>query len=256
MSEEYKEDDIQKQWKAVRLFLKERVLSGEIPQESKDMRPKAVYEKYKDDIKFDYSNKQVSEKFSRMLRSLRNKQKDGDLENEDKPAVIMWAKSAAKQYIKKCFRSKTIPANYEDAEKIWKEHCEKQPSFARMKYDSAFVRRLKAARDDYLAKSARCEKDLEAFRVAKKNHPTPEFNSRGEPQWNGSKAQQLLKEIVAKGEHLGDHTKPAKIWEATEAFQVYSLDMFRDHIYQEERLLKFQNYVESLKKRKFDELQY
>jgi hypothetical protein len=48
--------------------------------------------------------------------------------------------------------------------------------------DGAFVRCLKTLRDDYLKKVQRCQEDLEAFNIAKKNHPTPELNVCGEPQ--------------------------------------------------------------------------
>jgi hypothetical protein len=100
----------------------------------------------------------------------------------------------------------------------------------------------------------RCQRDLEAYNAAIKNHPTPEFNIRGEPQWNGSVAQKLLKEAILKGEH--DVFFPQGLWEQTKEYQVYSLRTFRDHIYQEQRLLKFRNYVQQIRKRKFDELQY
>jgi hypothetical protein len=109
-------------------------------------------------------------------------------------------------------------------------------------------------RDDYLKKVDRCQTDQEAFNIAKKNHPTPELNSRGEPQWHGSAAQKLLKETVEAGEHKG--VKPKKLWQSRPEYQVYSLDTFRDHIYQEGRLLKFRNYVHLLKQKKINELQF
>ena len=123
-----------------------------------------------------------------------------------------------------------------------------------MAFDDAFVRRLKAVRDDYLKKVKRRDDDLAAFQAAKANHPTPEFNSRGEPQWHGSQAQKDLKELVAKGLH--EKKKPKELWEKSKAFQVYGLDTFRDHIYQEERLIKFNNYLAALKQKKLDKLQY
>ena len=125
---------------------------------------------------------------------------------------------------------------------------------AAMEMDNAFSRRLAAVRDDYVKKVARRNKDHEAYLIAKRNHPTPELNSRGEPQWNGSDAQKLLKELVASGGHTG--VKPQQLWEQRQEYQVYSLQTFRDHIYQEERLLKFNNYLGYTKKRKIEALQY
>ena len=190
-----------------------------------------------------------------MLRTLRKKHRDGDLENEDANAlkVIVWAKSAAKQFLKKCFREKVIPPDYKDAKQVWKDHCESHRAFARMSCDDAFVRRLGTVRDDYVKKLGRMRKDLLAHVKAKKNHPTPELNFRGEPQWHGSKAQRLLKELVAQGQHVAK--KPKDLHAKNAEFKVYSLQTFRDHIYQEERLLKFNRYVDGLKQGKIDELQ-
>ena len=249
------------QWTLVRSALKAGILANEIPTEGTEMRPKQVWEKYialdSPDMRcVDYKDKSAREKFGRMLRSLRKKHKDGDLENEDANAqkVILWAKSAAKQFLKKCFRDKVISPDYKSAKLVWDGHCKNQRAFARMNCDDAFARRLGTVRDDYLKKLSRMRADLKAFVKAKKNHPTPEFNSRGEPQWHGSRAQQLLKVMVAEGKHVGK--EPKILYSKTEEFRVYSLQTFRDHIYQEERLLKFNRYVESLKQEKIDGLQY
>jgi hypothetical protein len=90
--------------------------------------------------------------------------------------------------------------------------------------------------------------------VAKMNHPTPSLNWHGEPQWHGSEAQRLLKELIVRDEHIGK--QPKELWLKKKEFQIYSLKTFRDHIYQEKRLRKFNQYVEHLKKEKLDELQY
>ena len=265
MSEPEADDETgptKEQWLAVRKALKAGILANEIPVEPTEMRPKQVWQKYVDlnnqaIITFvDYTNKSVREKFGRILRTVRKKHSDGDLENEDVNAlkVIVWAKSAAKQFLKKCFRDKAIRPDYKDAKVVWKDHCENHPAFARMMCDDAFVRRLGTVRDDYLKKLSRMRADLKAFVKAKKNHPTPKFNSRGEPQWHGSRAQQLLKKMVSEGKHKGK--EPKVLYSKTEEFRVYSLQTFRDHIYQEERLLKFNKYVQSLKQEKVDQLQW
>jgi len=247
------------EWTLVRKALKNGLLSNEIPAEPTEMRPKEVWQKYVDHPDMgcvDYTNKQVRDKYTRILRSLRKKHKDGDLENEDMNAlkVIVWAKSAAKQFLKKCFREKVISPDYKDAKKVWKDHCENHRAFARMSCDDAFVRRLGTVREDYIKKLARMMSDLKAHDIAKKNHPTPEFNIRGEPQWHGSAAQRRLKAMVAEGKHEGK--EPKSLYLDAADFQVYSLQTFRDHIYQEERLLKFNRYVEGLQQAKKEKLQY
>jgi len=261
MSNQDPEEVTKDQWQAVRLVLKTGLLTKEIPLESVAMRPKQVWEKYINDnntsVQFiDYKVVPVRDKFTRILRSLRKKHADGDLENEDlnAPKVLEWGKSAAKQYLKKCFREKAIAADYKAPQQVWKDHCENHAAFARMKYDEAFTRRLNTVRNDYIKKRDRMRNDLKAYIKAKKNHPTPELNARGEPQWNGSIAQKMLKEIVQNGEHKG--VDPSVIWAGKAEFKVYSKQTFRDHIYQEERLLKFNNYVAGLRKEKFEKLQY
>jgi hypothetical protein len=253
MSKDIQDEEItQKKWKAVRGLLKEALLAEEIPLASMELRPKVVFEKYMGNPAF--KDIPYGDKFTRILRLLRKKHMNGDLQNEDKPKVIEWSKSAAKQVLKQYFREGTISSNYQDAKLVWRDHCKDNSAFKRMQCDTAFVRRLKTVRDDYLKKVKRCQKDLEAFNIAKKNHPTPETNRRGEPQWNGSVAQQLLKELVKGEKHL--EVEPHDIWISKGEYQVYSLQTFRDHIYQEQRLLKFQYYIGSLKKQKVETLQY
>lgn len=253
------ETDEQAKWRLARDFLKAVILSGEVPIEPTEMKPKQVWNKYRtasvDAIAWiDYGDKPTREKFTRMVRALRKKHKDGDLQNDGKKQVIVWSKSAAKQFLKKCFREQVISIDYKDAKSVWEQHCKDCHEFKRLKYDDAFVRRLGAVRDDYVKKVERCQKDLEAYKIAKANHPTPEFNSRGEPQWSGSDAQQLLKKMIADGGHV--KIEPKVLWRQREEYQLYSLQTFRDHIYQEERLLKLQNYLSLLRKKRVDALQY
>ena len=160
--------------------------------------PEAVYLQFGDRAEFDvvdYDDKQVQAKFSRLLLSLRKKHLDGDLLNENSPDEVVWQKSAAKQYLKKCFRQKTISVDFTDHEQVWKDFCKDHRAFARMKYNESFKRRLDGVRKDYEKKLARAEEDLRAFEAAKKNHPTPPLNHRGEPQWHGSEAEKLRSDI-------------------------------------------------------------
>ena len=254
MSSAANQESTEEQWKAVRGLLKEALLAGKIPLESKEMPPKSVFALYKDTNDPVIAGIVYGDKFTRMLRALRKKHKNGDLQNEDKPKAIEWSKSAAKQFLKKCFRDETISANYQDAKQVWTDHCKDDNAFKRMQCNDAFVRRLKSVRNDHLKKVERCQKDLEAYNNAKKNHPTPALNIRGEPQWHGSAAQNFLKESVEAGQHK--EVEPKELWESKPEYQVYALKTFRDHIYQEGRLRKFSHYVDLLKKKKIDELQY
>ena len=127
-------------WKTLRAFLKELLLTGAIPAEPKEMRPKAVYLHYQDHSEFqavDYDDQQIKAKFGRLLLSLRKKHLNGDLVNENSPDQVVWQKSAAKQFLKKCFRQNVISVNFVDHEQVWNAHCKNHKAFARMKYDEA-----------------------------------------------------------------------------------------------------------------------
>ena len=245
-------------WKEVRGKLKAALLAGNIPVEPREMRPKEVFQTlFADCEAVDYTDHKVKEKFCRMLRTLRSKHKNGDLENEEKATKpIEWAKSAAKHVLRQWFRDSIISISFEnkEIEQIWKDHCKDHAAFKKMKFDEAFIRRIKSVRDDHVKKVKRCEEDLKAYTAAKLNHPTPQFNHRGEPQWNGSEAQKQLKELIASGGHI--EKEPKELWAGNTEFRKYLLKSFRDHIYQEQRLQKFNRYVESLKQQKINALQY
>jgi hypothetical protein len=84
----------------------------------------------------------------------------GDLQKKEKPKVIEWSKSAAKQVSKQYFREETISSNYQDAKLVWRDHCKDNCAFKRMQCDTAFVWRLKTEQDDYWKKVERCQKNL------------------------------------------------------------------------------------------------
>jgi hypothetical protein len=96
-----------------------------------------------------------------------------------------------------------------------------------------------------LSKLQRAALDQASFDDFRANHPEKDFNSRGEPRWEGSAAQKQLKEDVSNQFHW-DKT-PKELFNNPER-QVYrdhfgdeGLQYFRNHIYQEERLAKFEN---------------
>jgi hypothetical protein len=110
-----------------------------------------------------------------------------------------------------------------------------------MKYDENFTRRLRGVLSDFQSKKKRAEQDQESYDDFRANHPEKATNHRGEPRWEGSEAQRQLKEDIANQYHW-DKT-PKELWEHPErtVYKDLPLTVFRDHIYQEERLIKHQN---------------
>lgn len=244
-------------WKncRARLLLERALHCGDIPRDSKDMGPRAVFDKFKDHP--DFRGMVYDATFGRRLRDLRKQQ--GKSIEPTKEVHIDWKNSAAKQVLKDYFKQKTIPLNYCDKHGvgfryIWDTYCKNHPAFVGMECDETFNRRLRSVRDDYVRKDERAEKDLDAFLTFIKNHPRPSHNHRGEPQWDGSDAQRLLKEDMAIRKNL-QYAKPSDFHDSRPEYGFYGKDCFRQHIHQEKRLIKFNNFVTHKRQEKLDKQQ-
>jgi len=69
----------------------------------------------------------------------------------------------------------------------------------------------------------------------------PLFNHWGEPRWDGSEAQRLLKEDIANGKHEG--IQPLELWRSRQEYHSTDSNRFRQHIYQEIRTVKFKKQI-------------
>ena len=94
--------------------------------------------------------------------------------------------------------------------------------------------------------------DKKAFLNFRENHPRPDLNYRGEPQWDGSDAQRLLKEDMTAGKHLKYDT-PSEFRDSRPEYQTYNKKVFRGHIHQEVRLRKLYNLIEEKREEKKEE---
>ena len=110
-----------------------------------------------------------------------------------------------------------------------------------MKFGDTFKRRLAALRTLVNRDKKRAGEDLQELLKAIQNHPPPINNHRGEPQWNGSRAQELLKEDVEAGEHT--RKLPMELWGKRPEYKPYK-KIFKDKIYQE---VKTRKYLHTLK---------
>jgi hypothetical protein len=175
--------------------------------------------------------------------------KRNNKEKKKKQPWEPWAKSKAKQQLKNWFRDGTIPLDYSETigpRAVWDAHCVGHPLFgaAGMDYgDDLFTDHLRAVKNDVISKIKRADLDQEAFNNFRANHPVKATNHREEPRWEGSEAQRQLKEDVANQYHCDK--APQVLWNDPEraCYKAYPLAVFRSHIYQEERLIKFQMYT-------------
>ena len=173
-------------------------------------------------------------------------------EEEDREATPQhkepdWRKHPAKHFLKKLFRDKTIPVEYSKnkwggPKRVWNDHCKGHPAFKRMKYNDTFTRRLRDVRDDQKLKVSRASEDKKAFENFRKLCPEESHNHRGEPRWEGSRAQELLREDIDAGLHKD--LEPNVFHAQRPEYMEFKLGTFRDHIYQEKKLRRYLNWLE------------
>jgi hypothetical protein len=145
-----------------------------------------------------------------------------------------WAKSDAKRILEAELKKGTIPLDASDMapDVVYLQH----PEFATFQYEK-FRDNLNKLRKKIKGKKTRSELDSLALQRDRKSHPKPEKNNRGEPRWEGSEAERLLKLDVDNGKH--NAMTPRNLHKSRKEYQDYALDVFRKHIHQEVKTRKF-----------------
>ena len=153
-----------------------------------------------------------------------------------------WAKSEGRKLLFADIRSGAIPATMH-----WQIAYKRRPEFVvgtkadptAEKAESLFEDRLKSARNILAAKDARAAEELALLRADRLIHPVPTTNHRGEPHWEGSEAQKLLKKDVAERKHEG--MLPAQYYASRPQYKAwgFSAATIKGHVEQEVRLRKF-----------------
>ena len=185
--------------------------------------------------------------------------KTKDKKEQAKEPTIDWKNSAAKGFLKECFKDGRIPLDYSDSggpRLVWDTLCNGNPAFHRMVYGGTFTGRLRGVLKDHLAKENRKVIDQIAFDNFRVRHPRQKVDHQGHILWHGSDAERLLKEDMKKGVHekmIVDtktgkerQSRPKDFWLSREEFQCFNLTVFRDHMYQERRKWKNENYLKTV----------
>jgi len=163
-----------------------------------------------------------------------------------------WEHSDAKKLLKGDLLSGKIPLDGEgmtpqEAYLQRPEFIASDPKYKR------FPNRLRALREQLIAKNDRADEDREALLHDRKLHPIPERNHRGELRWEGSEVQRLLRLDMDSGKHKT--MKPSELYQSREEYndkdKGYPLEVFRQHIHQEVRKRKFDKYL-TMKREKKD----
>ena len=107
-----------------------------------------------------------------------------------------------------------------------------------MQYNDTFTRRLRDLRAMVSRDKKRAVDDKAALMIALRNHPAPAVNHRGEPQWNGSKAQELLGVDIDNRVYPEKNT-PRELWSSRAEYKQFDPDIFRWRIHQHIRTSKY-----------------
>jgi hypothetical protein len=242
--EKFIEPDVKwKNSKAKRLLYKD-IVEGEVPPDATDadgrstMQLSVIYLMHPEFAEYDY------EKFSSRLSSLRAaivKEKTAKESAKFKEPKVKWKKSKARRLLYKDIVEGEVPPDATDADgrstmqlsDIYLMHEE----FAEYDYEK-FSSRLSSLRKIIKDADNRAQADQEAFENFKNNHPVSLYSHKGYIQWQGSEAQELLLQDMEEKLHetLG---KKELYGSRREYYEEFSLSVFRDKIYQEQRTAKY-----------------
>jgi len=117
---------------------------------------------------------------------------------------------------------------------------ENEPEFRHVVFDQ-FAARLKDHRAQVAKDNKRTALAKKAFDNYRKLHPENTHNRFGEPLWDTHPAKELLKDDIKNKKHVGK--TPRQLRRTRREYKAFKLRVFRNHIYQEIRLIRFKNYL-------------
>ena len=148
---------------------------------------------------------------------------------------VKWRDSEAKKFLQQDLISGDIPLD--SSTLAPQEVYLQRTAFADFGEYDKFPARLRGLRSQITDKNNRGASDSIALAHDRRIFPKPTHNGRGEPRWEGSDAERLLKLDIDEGKHKT--MQPKELHQSRGEFQNYKLKLFREHIYQEEKRCKF-----------------
>jgi hypothetical protein len=147
-----------------------------------------------------------------------------------------WQNSEAKKLLLQDLRSGAIPLDSKSMSP--KDAYLKRPEFAEFGGYVNFPSRLRSARQQIDCMNNRAATDSAGLAHDRRIYPKAAKNHRGEPRWEGSEAERLLRQDMDEGNHK--KMKPELLYNTRkEYYENYPLKVFREHIHQEDRRRKF-----------------
>ena len=142
-----------------------------------------------------------------------------------------WRKSEEKKTLLRDLREGILPLDV--APKV---AFNSRPEFIQLGYAN-WTERLKRTKEHVRSRNNRAEFDAAAVAHDRLIHPKPALNYRGEPRWEGSRAESLLKQDIDDKKH--EMMAPAVLRDSRNEYKDYPLRVFRGHIHQEVKSRKF-----------------
>lgn len=157
---------------------------------------------------------------------------------------IDWRKSEAREVIVEGLKKGNIPLSESEmsTEEVWRR-CRFLPAFVGppQVIFKQFKERLKDHRKQYQKYNSRMEEEELGLAYDRTLFPRQPINHRGEPVFDMSPAKPLLTQDVRNNLHK--LMSPALLRKSRAEYMVFSLEKFRQRIYQEERTQKYYHYL-------------
>ena len=164
-------------------------------------------------------------------------EEDKDDEDEEVPE---WGKSKARDYLLSLCMRPDFPSKDDIKPKqVWEElpwRVKDVPEFRFFQDYKNFATRLRQARARAEKKTGRANEDAAFLRHDREIYPerTEDFN--GEPIWQGSKAQELLRRDLKDKEKM--QLRPKQLQLQEEEYMEFALKNFRNRIYSERKAMQ------------------
>jgi len=168
-----------------------------------------------------------------------------------------WQHSKARKMLKKDIEDGAITLDAYDAQNNPNGTKDEDAFLTRPAFQPCgqekFSEYLSSMRQSISDAKSRAGRDAEAVAQFRTMKPPPTHNHRGEPRWEGSKAEAMLKKDMDDGIHL-KAKKPSHMRFVNPEYQKYNSKTFTSHVDQETRARKFKVYLDDKNKQKQKEL--
>lgn len=156
--------------------------------------------------------------------------------------------SAAKYYLEQDLLTGKIPLDYRQMS--YQQAFATRPEFAQFDGARLFQGRLQRARARAKKDGSTGAEEMAALTEDRKQYPEKTTTHDGFPVWEGSLAQKYLILDV----RLGNHTKytPEEFQRTRPAYSQFPLSVFRNHIYQQVKRIKWVAHLQEKEKKKFN----